>query len=712
MPTSLPLASVIGKPLTLLIPERWHVSHEKDVRTFQETPSIARAMGRLRTVYGLRANGEEFPLEVTISQIQIGTKKAFTAILRDITERIRAEETLREAELKYRTLVEQIPNVITYTDSIDSMTSTLYVSPQIQDILGYSPSEWMALPNGWSGQLHPDDHDRTVAENERHHATGEPFRQEYRLLAKDGRIVWIRDEAVIVRDEAGRGRYSHGIMIDITELRRADQALRESEERFATAFRSSPTPIAITRLADGKISDVNEAFCQLFGFSRDEIVGHTSLELGMVEPDSRQRAVERLKDTGVIRNLEQQARSRSGELLNILSSIDTINVGGQSYALTTIIDISERKRAEALLQKAHDELEIQVEQRTAALSQSNALLQMMLDYVPDHVYFKDSSSHFIRNSRSQAKALGLNAPAEAAGKSDFDFFPHAQRSYEEEQEMMRSGEPLVDFEEQVVWPDGKETWVSTTKTPLRDQADKIIGIFGISRDITDRKRAERELQKAKADLEAANKELEAFAYSVSHDLRAPLRSIDGFSQALLEDYGDRLPAEGQGYLQRVRAAAQHMAELIDDLLNLSRVARSPLEPKAVDLSELAERILAELQRTQPERAVEVSIAPNLTANCDAHLMRIVLDNLLSNAWKFTSKRERARIEFGRVERGDSNAFFVRDNGAGFDMTYGGKLFGAFQRLHTASEFPGTGVGLATVQRVIHRHGGREWAERK
>ena len=246
--------------------------------------------------------------------------------------------------------------------------------------------------------------------------------------------------------------------------------------------------------------------------------------------------------------------------------------------------------------------------------------------------------------------------------------------------------------------------------PLLDQAGQIIGTFGISRDITERKQAEVALQKAKMELEATNKELEAFSYSVSHDLRAPLRSVDGFSQALLEDYGELLPPEGRNYLERVRSSAQHMAELIDDLLNLSKVTRAAMKSVSVDLSQLAEGVAAELQRTHVERKVTFNIDPNLKARGDPNLLQAVLENLLNNAWKFTSKQEAGKIEFGSKYENDETIFFVRDNGAGFDMAYVGKLFGAFQRLHAMTEFPGTGIGLATVQRIINRHGGHIWAE--
>jgi PAS domain S-box-containing protein len=252
---------------------------------------------------------------------------------------------------------------------------------------------------------------------------------------------------------------------------------------------------------------------------------------------------------------------------------------------------------------------------------------------------------------------------------------------------------------------------------LRQPGGRAVAVLGVARDITERKRAEEALTKKKEELEqktnqlqAVNKELEAFTYSVSHDLRAPLRSIDGFSQVLLEDYTDRLDDEGKSYFMRVRSASQRMAELIDDLLNLSRVTRGEMRYETVDLSALAQTVSMEIQQSQPERDVEFTIAPGLVTKGDTHLLRVVLENLLGNAWKFTNKRERARIEFGYAETDGQPAYFVRDNGAGFDMAYADRLFGAFQRLHSEKEFWGTGIGLATVQRIIHRHGGSTWAE--
>ena len=221
---------------------------------------------------------------------------------------------------------------------------------------------------------------------------------------------------------------------------------------------------------------------------------------------------------------------------------------------------------------------------------------------------------------------------------------------------------------------------------------------------------EQRVEERTKELATTNKELEAFSYSVSHDLRAPLRSIDGFSQALLEDYSDKLDSAGRDHLERVRRAAQRMSVLIDDMLNLSRVTRSVMRREKLDLSAVAKSIAADLQEAEPGRRVEFVIESDLMAVGDSQLLRAAMENLLRNSWKYTSAHPCARIEFGKSQQNGKHPFFVRDDGAGFDPRYSDRLFGAFQRLHTATEFPGTGVGLATVQRIIHRHGGEIWAE--
>ncbi len=232
----------------------------------------------------------------------------------------------------------------------------------------------------------------------------------------------------------------------------------------------------------------------------------------------------------------------------------------------------------------------------------------------------------------------------------------------------------------------------------------------IHKEMGRRRAAEHATEKRSEELEAANKELEAFCYSVSHDLRSPLRGIDGFSQALLEDYSAHVDETGQDFLRRIRAGTQRMSTLIDDLLNLSRYTRVEMRREPTDLSEIGSSVMEELRLLHPTRRVEFLISPRLHSESDPRLMRVVLENLLGNAWKFTSKKEHAQIEFGKTDQNGSSAFYVKDNGAGFDPAHTARLFGAFQRLHGVSEFPGTGIGLATVQRIIQRHGGRIWAE--
>ena len=358
------------------------------------------------------------------------------------------------------------------------------------------------------------------------------------------------------------------------ERKRAEEAVRESEEKFSKAFRASPEAIGITRLRDNQFIEVNDTFIRSTGYTREEAINNSAVEFGLwANEENRARILGIMKEQGKVSNEEVQFRTKSGGIQTVLFSIETINIGNEPCAISMAADITERKQAEEKLKLAVQKLEV-------------------------------SSARLI----------------------------------------------------------------------------------------------------------AANKEMEAFSYSVSHDLRAPLRSIDGFSLALLEDYADRLDDTGQDYLRRLRGASQKMGELIDGLLKLSRLTRGEMQPRKVDLTALAGEIAERLKENDPERQAEFVINRGLTAYGDPDLLRVLLENLLGNAWKFTGMTPQARIEFGAKRNGKVKAYFIKDNGAGFDMTYAGKLFRAFQRLHDEAKFPGTGIGLATVQRIINRHGGTIRAE--
>jgi len=352
----------------------------------------------------------------------------------------------------------------------------------------------------------------------------------------------------------------------------------------------------------------------------------------------------------------------------------------------------------------------------AALRKSEKNYRDLVDTASDGIWKTDVDDRTIFVNPQMAEMLGYTVE-EMAGKSTFDVIdPGAIGVLKEKLEERKKG-VKGRYDLALLKKNGERIDVLVSATPTIDELGEYVGAVASVTDITERKRAEdvvQQLNKSLAEqtgyLADMNKELEAFCYSVSHDLRAPLRSIDGFSNILVEDYAKTLDDKGKDYLRRVRSNCQRMGELIDDLLDLSRVTRDEMKWERVNLSRIAKDTLDELRKLNPERKIEITIEGDAVIHGDARLYQILLSNLLDNAWKFTEKQPNPKIEFGVTAISGEEVYFVRDNGAGFDMKYASKLFTPFQRLHSSDEFAGTGIGLATAQRIVHRHGGRIWAE--
>jgi len=498
-------------------------------------------------------------------------------------------------------------------------------------------------------------------------------------------------------------------VIDITERLRMVDSLRESEDKFVKIFDSVPVGITISTLADGKFVDINEEGERLSGYRRDEVVGRTALEFNIwKDPLERARMIEDIQKQGVVHNREMKFIDKSGNVLSGLFSATIIDIKGKKHLLSMVSDISERKRAE--------------EERERTLLK----LEAVLENICEGVVISDLGG-YIQTMNREALVLHEIENIEEVRQhfsefqKTFELFDLEERPLSHKEwplARVLRGERFADNEVRVRNKVTGKSWVwSYSGSQVHDKSGDIILTVITMHDITERKLAEAEIARLNvslagraADLEVVNRNLEAFNYTVAHDLRQPLNVISSYCQVIKEMCGDKLDEQCLECLQKSYESTMHMNSLIEALLEFSRLADAPLKLNWVDLSSIAEQVAEELKASEPTRRVDIRIPDRIVAFGDALLVHVVLANLIGNAWKYTAAREEAVIEFGVSEIDGRLAYWVRDNGSGFDMANVDKLFTPFKRLPCSEEFMGFGIGLATVERIIRRHGGKIWAE--
>jgi PAS domain S-box-containing protein len=675
--------------------------------------------------------------------------KVFVSLV-DVTDRWRAEEALRESEERFRSLFENAVMGL-YRATPDGQV--LMANPALLRIAGYSSFEELAAIN-LESQGYPSGHSRAAFRQEIE-AAGQIIGMEFAWRRSDGSTVHVRENARAIRDQEGNTLYYEGTIEDISEQKRAAKALQENELRYRALFERTSDAVFILDL-EGRYIAVNQRAADMIGYSRDQMIGMSAQHV--VIPDEYSHSQDRLAALKAGQSLpvyERTLQRKDGTKVPVeINAALVYDPAGQPLHIQSVVrDISSRKRAEAEREQLLSDLIRRSTQLVTAAEVSTSastildpdklmaetvnLIQGRFGFYYVGLFLVDEAGEYarLRAGTGQAGQEMLAAGhklavggesmvgtcvARAEPRVALDVGEEAVRFKNPHLPQTRSelALPLISRGQCL----GALTVQSTQENAfsvndiaaLQSLADQLAIALSNARLYEEVQRYATRLEDLvvarTAELAAVNKELEAFAYSVSHDLRAPLRSIDGFGQALLEDYAGQLDAVGQDYVRRMRAASQRMGQLIDDLLKLSRLTRRELHREPVDLSAMAAAIAADLQQAQPGRQVQFAIAGEVVAYGDEHLLRVMLENLLGNAWKFTSRQPQARIQFGAEGSGSERLYFVRDDGAGFDMTYANKLFAPFQRLHNVTEFEGSGIGLATVQRIVHRHGGRVWAE--
>ena len=651
-----------------------------------------------------------------------GRFSGYLGIAKEVTERVRAEAALRESEGRYRSVIEVLEEGIlvrgrdeTFIACNASAEKLLGVPRQkilgrrsLYDLMRFIDEQ--GLPLQISG--------RRAGLTALHEGTPE-HDFVFGIRREDGSLVWMTSSAHPVFYEGDtKPALAVVSMTDITRRKQAEAALRESEARYRSVIYSLHEGVLV-RDRDETFVACNNAAERILGIAAEQIVGKKNLYdvLRFVNEDGTPATVEQTRRAGVqsLRTAQSEtnylfgAVRPDGKLVWVSANAEAVVYPGENEprgAVISMTDITEQRLAE---------------QQLRASQALNRMLALALRQSTDAIVTEDLNGVVTSWNQGCVRLYGYSVE-EAVGRrlDELQLRQLSEEEYAQVLSRIRAGRHIQE-EGLHTAKDGRNVIVLTVRAPLQNDRGELAGAISSSRDITELRRAQAEIEtlnreleqrviQRTAELEAVNRELEAFSYSVSHDLRAPLRSIDGFSELLLERYGNRLDGEGQSQLLRVRTAAQRMAGLIDDLLKLSRVTRHELRRQEVDLSALAETILGNLAHENPARVIQVLVQAGLKVTADPGLMRIVLDNLIGNAWKFTSKGDSAKIEVGTARIKGARAYYVRDDGPGFDMEYADRLFGAFQRLHSDKDFEGSGIGLATVQRILLRHGGRIWAQ--
>ena len=618
-------------------------------------------------------------------------------ILWDITGRRQNEQALQDTTLRLR--------LATASASMgvwdwDLQSGSMTWDHRMFELYGATQGEIQGTVQDWKDGLHPEDHDRAIAECEAAIRGEVPFDTEFRVKHRDGTILWIKANATVVRDQQGNAIRMVGLNQDITESKEAI----ENVKLFELSINSSKDG-AYWMNNKGRFIYVNPASCKMLGYSEDELL---QMNIFDIAPNrNANNWAETVQNLRIHNHYfsETVHRRKDGSEFPVEISTTMIKINDTEYINGFARDITDRKSNEKEL------LETKILIESIVNSTFDMIWSVDAEQFSLTSFNNSLEAYFIRNRGIRLQVGTRQEELFPAG----DFREHWCALY---RRALEEGP----FSEDYTVSAGTNVLCLNFNLLKRD--GKVFGISVSGRDVTEPRKAQEQIRRMNegleqrvkertAQLEAANKELEAFSYSVSHDLRAPLRSVDGFTQVLLEDYSNQLDETGIHYLQRIRGGTQRMGHLIDDLLKLSKTNRSELTVSDCDLSGLASRVVGELANLTPRRRVEVSIQPGITVQADHRLLQVALENLLGNAWKFTSMRADPRIEVGeRNAPEEGRVVYVRDNGAGFDMAFTHKLFNTFQRLHATSEFEGTGIGLAIVQRIIHRHGGRIWAEAK